>query len=164
MTGLWVIGFQGPWCSLFISFSNKHGIFDSGGFFLRTILEEKMLQSFSYSSPHLGSKQHCREAAEILIHFTVQLLRACVCTSIPWCNSQKLQLGGTSTGQTPPVPSATHPRCDWELVFALFSPCPQQRQQVDLASVWKGQWAHWGSAHVTGRNLCWVTGSAAFGQ
>lgn len=62
MTWGWVIAFQCPQCSLASHFPVSRAFLTVGDFFLRTILEEKMLQSFSYSS-HLGSKQHCREVA-----------------------------------------------------------------------------------------------------
>lgn len=106
----WALGY---WVAMpieffIIPFSNEHGISDSGGFSSeRTVMAGKMLW-LSHSSPRLGSKQHCREAAAILVHFSMQLFHACVCTFIPWCNSPKLQLGGTSTGQIPAVTSDTH--------------------------------------------------------
>lgn len=134
MTWGWVIGFQCPQCSLASHFPISRAFLTVGDFFLRTILEEKMLQSFSYSS-HLGSKQHCRGAAVILIHFTVLLLHACVCTFIPFIlfiTFILVQLPKAAAGREQHWPNPTsgirHPQCHWELEFSLFSPWPQQRQ------------------------------------
>lgn len=154
--GYWVLM---PTVFFLISFSSEHGISDSGRFFfLSTILVEKMQQRFSYSS-HLGSKQHCREAAAILIHFTVQLLHACVCTFY-----SMVQLPKAAAGRDQHWPNLTsdirHPRCDWELVFSLFSPCPRHRQPTWTHSKLTGLLFGKGRAnngysgalpHVTGR-------------
>lgn len=73
-----------------------------------------------------------------------------------------------------PDPSSDirHPQCGWELVFSLFSPCPQQRQPTWTPSKLTGLLFGKGRAdnghtgalpHVTaGRNLRWVTGSRQF--
>lgn len=172
----WALGY---WVAMpieffIIPFSNEHGISDSGGFSSeRTVMAGKMLW-LSHSSPHLGSKQHCREAAAILVHFSMQLFHACVCTFIPWCNSPKLQLGGTSTDQIPAVTSDTH-----SVAGSWCFPCFPCFPLVLSKGSRPGHPASWlgfclGKVVLTmgtlglclmwqaGRNLRWVTGSRQF--
>lgn len=71
-----------------------------------------------------------------------------------------------------PTSAIRHPRCDWELVFPLFSPCPRQRQPtwtpsqltVPLFGKGRGDNGHSGALpHVTGREEpALVTGSRQF--
>lgn len=138
--------------------------------FLRTIFEEKMLQSFSYSSSRLGSKQHLQSSS--CNPHSLQLLHECVCTFVPWCNSQKLQLGGTSSGQIPSVLSDTH-----GVTGSWCFPCSPHAlgkgSRPGHAASWLGFCL--GKVVVTmgtlglclmwqaGRNLHWSQGAVSFG-
>lgn len=169
--GLGVTGFQCPWCSLSSHFPISMAFLTMGDCFLRMILKEKMLQCFSCSSPDLGSKQDCREATVILIHFSVQLLHACVCTFIPWCISQKLQLGRSSASQIPPVISDTH-GVTGSWCFPCFPHALSKGSRPGHPASWLGFCL--GKVVLTmgtlglclmwqaGRNLCWVTRSPHF--
>lgn len=136
--------------------------------FLRTIFEEKMLQSFSYSSSRLGSKQHLQSSScnPHSLH----------CATPPWvclhfCSMVQLPKAAAGRDQLwpDPISAVRHPRYDWELVFPLFSPCPRQRQPTWTRSKLtgllfekgRGDNGHSGALpHVTGREEpALVTGS-----
>lgn len=81
------------------------------------------VEGSSYSFPHPGS-EHCRE--QLWSSFTSVYMTPPLCF---------LFRGATprSCRQEGPVPAKSHRCCrhqqwGWELVFSLFSPCPQQRQ------------------------------------
>lgn len=145
-------------------------ISDSLGFFSEEVFGREDVESSSYYSPLLGSKQYCKEQLQSS-SASVRDSSVAVCAFIQRCNCPKLQPGGTGTGQIPPVTSGalsgagswcfpcfphalsngSWPRdyaswlgfCSGKVVLTMGT--------VGLCLMWQG-----------GRNLRWVTGSRQF--
>lgn len=143
-------------------------ISDSPGLFSEEDFGGEDVEGFSYSSPRLGFKQCCGEAAPFLVGFSVQLLRARVCTFIRRCDSPKLQPGGTGTGRIPPVTSGARSGAgSW--CFLFFPHALSKGSWPRGSASWLGFCL--GKVVLTtgtlglclmwqgGRNLRWVAGS-----
>lgn len=89
-----------------------------------------------------------------------------------WCSSRKLQLGGSSSGQIPPVVSDTHSVTgSWS--FPCFPHALSKGSRAGQPAGWLGFCL--GKVELTmgtlglclmwqaGRDLCWLTGSCHFG-
>lgn len=104
VAGLWITGFICPHNSPSSPFPLD--VSDSLGFFSEGVFGREDVEGSPYSSPCLGSKHYRSEQLQLQSSFTS------VCNSsvrfYSGCNSPKLQPGGTSTGQIPPVTSGTH--------------------------------------------------------